>query len=80
MPGDGQIVVPRDKLGSSVGERLAGQARQKVMKARSRRPLAEKRGWRSRSPFSDMHFGTKLPQPGMPLPTRGREGREVDRD
>lgn len=71
MPGGGQIFVPRNKLGSSVGE---------VMKARSRRPLAEKRGWRSRSPFSDMHFGTKLPQPGMPLPTRGREGREVDRD
>jgi hypothetical protein len=80
MPGGGQIFVPRDKLGSSVGERLAGQARQEVMIARSQRPLAERRGWRSRSRFSDMHFGTKLRQLGMPLPIRGREGREVDRD
>jgi hypothetical protein len=41
MPGDGQIVVPRDKLSSSVGEKLAGKARQEVVMLRLRRPPAE---------------------------------------
>ena len=41
MPGDGQIVVPRDKLSSSVGEELAGKARQEVVMLRLRRPPAE---------------------------------------
>jgi len=41
MPGDGQIVIPRDKLSSSVGEKLAGKARQEVVMLRLRRPPAE---------------------------------------